>query len=110
MVIYEVTATVAAELVPGYEQFMREQHIPALLRTGCFRSAVLARSAPGRYRMRYEAEGEGELERYVAQFAEELRAEFVARFPSGIELSREVWTVVEAWSAPTVRPSDRPTT
>jgi hypothetical protein len=97
-VIYEITATVAPERVAEYETFMREHHIPALLATGRFRSADLARAAPGRYRIRYEAADQAELERYVASDAGGLRAEFTARFPSGIELSREVWTVIETWS------------
>ena len=99
MIIYEITAAVAQELVPSYERYMRQDHIPALLGTGCFRSAAFTRSAPGRYRMRYEARDERDLERYLAGFAEGLRAEFSARFPAGIELTREVWTVLEDWSA-----------
>jgi hypothetical protein len=39
-----------------------------------------------------------ELERYLASYAGALRAEFTARFPTGVELSREVWTVVETWN------------
>ena len=94
MIIYEITATVASELVEDYERFMREHHIPALLATGCFRSAAIARSTAGRYRMRYEASAEKDLERYLAVHAERLRAEFIRRFPEGIELAREVWTVI----------------
>jgi hypothetical protein len=97
-VIYEITATVASERVTEYEAYMREHHIPALLATGRFHSAALARSAPGRYRVRYVAADSVELERYLASYAGALRAEFTARFPTGVELSREVWTVVETWS------------
>jgi hypothetical protein len=97
-VIYEITATVAPELVAEYERFMREHHIPALLATGRFRSAAFTRSTAGRYRIRYEAWDQAELERYLASQAEALRAEFAGRFPAGIELSREIWSVVEAWS------------
>jgi hypothetical protein len=100
MIIYEITATVAPALVPAYERYMRGDHIPALLGTGCFLSAAFARSAPGRYRMRYEAADERALERYRAGFAEGLRAEFAARFPEGVELAREVWTVLESWPPP----------
>ena len=99
MVVYEITATVALALVPAYERYMRDVHIPALMATGCFRSAALARSSPGRYRIRYEAQSEAELQRYLAGVTEGLRAEFTARFPVGIELSREIWTVLEAWHA-----------
>jgi hypothetical protein len=98
VVIYEITATVAPERVTEYETYMRQHHIPALLATGRFYSAALARSAPGRYRVRYGAADSVELERYLASYAEALRAEFSAKFPTGVELSREVWTVVETWN------------
>jgi hypothetical protein len=100
MIIYEITATVAPELLDDYERYMREHHIPALLATGCFRSAAITRSTPGRYRMRYEASTEKDLERYLAVHAERLRSEFTEQFPVGIELTREVWTVRQAWSTP----------
>ena len=96
-VIYEITATVAPALVPEYETYMRAHHIPALLATGRFRSAAFTRAAAGRYRMRYEAAGQAELDRYLTTDADALRAEFGARFPTGVELAREVWTVVEQW-------------
>jgi hypothetical protein len=95
MVIYQIMATVAPELVPEFERFMRADHIPALLETGCFRSAAFTRSAPGRYRIRYEAPDAQALERYLAEFAEGLRSEFTARFPEGIELVRDVRTEEE---------------
>ena len=97
-VIYEITATVAPELAAEYETFMREHHIPALLATGRFRSAAFTRSTAGRYRIRYEARNQAELERYLASSAEALRAGFAGRFPAGIELSREIWSVLETWS------------
>ena len=97
-VIYEITATVAPELAAEYETFMREHHIPALLGTGHFRSVAFTRSTAGRYRVRYEARNQAELEGYLASHAEALRAEFAGRFPAGIELSREIWNVLESWS------------
>jgi hypothetical protein len=100
MIIYEITATVAPDLVVEYERYMQEHHIPALLATGCFRSAAFTCSDGGRYRMRYDARDEADLARYLATHAERLRAEFSGRFPAGIELSREVWTVRRAWPAP----------
>jgi hypothetical protein len=101
MIVYEITATVAPELVEDWERYMREHHIPALLATGCFRSAALTRSTSGRYRIRYEARGQSDLDRYLAVHADLLRSEFAECFPTGIELAREVWTVQQAWSATT---------
>ena len=97
MITYEVTAGVRADLVEEYEPFMRTIHIPGLLATGCFSGASFGRSAPGRYRIRYEAYDRAALDRYLAEHAPRLRAEVDHRFPSGITLSREVWDVLEAW-------------
>ncbi|MBX6330668.1 MAG: DUF4286 family protein [Gemmatimonadaceae bacterium] len=103
MVTYEITATVRADLADGYERFMREHHIPHLLATGAFAAATLSRSAPGRYRVRYEAHSRAALDRYLAEHAPRLRQEFTAAFPAGIELSREEWTVLAQWPSPAHR-------
>lgn len=97
MIAYEVTATVAPELAPRYESYMREQHIPALLATGCFEAARFSRAAPGQYRMRYEAPDRETLERYLALHAPGLRAEAEARFPAGVTLTRAIWEPIQAW-------------
>ena len=97
MVSYEVTATVDPALTEEYERFMREDHIPALIATGCFRSAALTRMAPGRYRMRYDADMRADLDYYLARHAARFRAEFVAQFPSGVSLEREVAEVLQVW-------------
>jgi hypothetical protein len=97
MIAYEITATVAAELAPRYEAYMREEHIPALLGTGCFEAARFSRAAPGQYRMRYEAPDRESLERYLALHAPGLRAEFEAQFPAGVTLTRATWELIQAW-------------
>jgi len=94
---YEITATVAPELVPRYEDYMRRHHIPALLGTGCFEAARFSRAAPGHYRMRYEAPDHATLERYLAEHAPRLRAEFDAEFPAGVALTRAAWETVQQW-------------
>ena len=97
MVTYEITAEVREDLAEAYETFMREQHIPDLLATGCFAGATLSRSSVGRYRIRYEAPDQSALDRYLATEAPRLRAHLAAQFPVGVGLTREVWTVVQSW-------------
>ncbi len=96
-IIYEITAGVRADLVDFYERYMRERHIPDLLATGFFEAAELARAEVGRYRMRYVAADGASLESYLAREAARLRADFTEHFPEGVELSREIWQVVEEW-------------
>jgi hypothetical protein len=100
MVTYEVTTTVDPRLVDAYERFMRQVHIPDLLATGCFRGAALTRSAPGRYRVRYEAPTDAALERYLAIHATRLRDDFVSHFPEGVMASRGLWVAIQSWGDP----------
>ena len=96
-VSYQVTATVEPQLVDDFERFMVEDHIPALMATGCFGSAAMVRLGPGRYRMHYTAQSRAELDRYLETEAMRVRGEFTARFPSGIVLEREVGEVLGSW-------------
>ena len=97
MIAYEVTAEMDERLAAAYERYMREIHIPEVLATGCFRGAVLGRSAPGRYRTAYIARSRSDLDRYLERYTTALREDFAARFPEGVSLSREIWVTVERW-------------
>ncbi|MER3444465.1 MAG: hypothetical protein C4333_10245 [Meiothermus sp.] len=99
MITYEVTATVRPDLCEAYERYMRERHIPDLLQTSAFAGASFSRSAPGRYRVRYEAHDRAALDCYLAHHAPRLRQHLLEQFPEGVELSREEWEVLEAWPA-----------
>lgn len=99
MLTYEITAIVRPDLCDAYERYMRERHIPDLMRTGAFVAASFNRSAAGRYRIRYEAQTRQALDTYLADHAPRLRQHFTDTFPEGIELSREEWTVLERWLA-----------
>jgi hypothetical protein len=97
MITYEITATVDPEVVPAYEQYMRTQHIPDLLATGCFVAATFAHADGGRYRIRYEAPDQATLDHYFADYAAQLRAHVEAHFPVGVALAREQWVVIQRW-------------
>jgi hypothetical protein len=93
MIIYEVTATVAADLSSEYEEYMTARHIPDLIKTGYFASAIFSKGEGGRYRIQYMALDEEHLNRYLSGDAQTLRADVAKYFPQGIEFSREIWTV-----------------
>ena len=94
MVLYEVTAEVDEPLRERYEWYMREEHIEDVLATRCFTSAAFASSAdkPGRYRVTYLAATRDDLDRYLAEHTAEMRQRFLDEFPSGVTITREVWT------------------
>lgn len=97
MVTYEVNATVAPELIDSYERYMRDEHIPDVFATNAFSRAIFERLEPGRYRIRYEAASQADLDQYLRDHTARLRADFVAHFPQGVELSRQVWTNLQRW-------------
>jgi Domain of unknown function (DUF4286) len=99
MVIYEITATVRANLIEKYEKYMRERHIPDLLETGYFRGAKFTRSVDNRFRIQYEAYDQKALDDYLKTEAARLRADFLTHFGEGVELSRETWEVLQIWKS-----------
>ena len=96
-VIYEITAIVSADVAAEYEQFMRGEHIPDLLATGLFIEAELLADGNGTFRMVYISNNRADLDRYLAEFASEMRRRSLERFPVGVEVSRAEWNVVETW-------------
>ena len=96
-VVYEITANVRADLAAEYERFMRDEHIPDLLATGLFCGARLVADENGNFRIAYESKSRAELDRYLAEFALQLRQKFLDRFPTGVEISRSEWNVAQTW-------------
>ena len=80
--VYEVTARVDDALAYDYERYMIETHMPDVVRTGCFLHARLDQGGEGQYRAAYLAA---------------LREHMTARFPTGVTLSRRVWTERTQW-------------
>jgi hypothetical protein len=97
MVTYEITATVRADLCDAYEKYMTERHIPDVLDTGAFAGASFSRTAPGHYRIRYEAHSRVALDRYLKDSAQALRAHFTETFPDGVQLTRQEWDILATW-------------
>jgi hypothetical protein len=94
-IIYEVSAIVTAELREAYEAYMTEQHIPDLMKTGCFVKASFETSGEGEYQMRYKARSREHLDTYFREHATRLRDDLSSHFPDGITLSRKEWNVIE---------------
>ena len=98
MVLYEVTLQVEPQLAAAVEEYMRRGHIPEIFATGCFRRIRFSLASPNRFRTTYQADGPEDLDRYLQEHAPRLRAEFQARFPQGVVLTRETWVQREMWS------------
>ena len=99
MMAYEVSADVDTAHADRYVAYMRDKHIPEVLATGCFTGAEFAQSGVTSFRTRYLAETPAHVERYLAQYTQALRGDFMAHFPAGVTLARSTWTVIERWPA-----------
>lgn len=97
MVSYEVTLQAQPGLAAAVEQFMIDSHIPQIFKTGCFREIRFSRASAGRFRTAYQAGTQSDVDRYVQDRAPRLRAEFQARFPEGVNITRETWIQREVW-------------
>lgn len=95
--IYEVTLEVEAALADAVERYMRGQHIPDIWATGCFRTIRFERAGPTTFRTSYEAAVSADLERYLQNHAAAFRADFATHFPTGVVVSRSVWSGVGSW-------------
>ena len=92
MLSYEVSIQLDdPSLAPALEAYMRDKHLAEVFGTGCFLDAHFERSAPGAYRTRYAVASQEDLDRYVAEHAPRLRADFQQHFPAGVRLTRAVW-------------------
>ncbi len=99
MVIYEVTAVVEADVAAKFEAYMAGSHIADVVSTGHFTGARILRSG-NRYRTQYIADRRADIDEYLEMSASALRADFIEHFPSGVQLSREIWEVLGEFERP----------
>ncbi|QYO65553.1 DUF4286 family protein [Leptolyngbya sp. 7M] len=93
-ILYEVTVTVSVEIDGAFRKYMVEKHIKEVIDTGYFLSATFARIVNGKYRTSYVAADQVALNKYFAEHADRLRADFNEHFPNGVSIYREEWLVL----------------
>ncbi|MBI4911493.1 MAG: DUF4286 family protein [Acidobacteria bacterium] len=97
MVTYEVQVEVEAYLAEGFQRYMVLQHIPEIMATGCFAAISFERGAPGRFRTRYTAETQEDLDRYLERHTRRFREDLQKHFPEGVNPRRETWESIQRW-------------
>jgi hypothetical protein len=91
MLSYEVTMHLDdPSLADALEAYMRDKHLADVFATGCFVDAHFERGDA--YRSRYTVASQQDLDRYLAEHAPRLRADFAVHFPAGVRFSRAVWS------------------
>jgi hypothetical protein len=97
MLLYEVTLQVDPALADAVQDHMRREHIPRIFASRCFQRIRFDQASAARFRTSYEAKTHSDLERYLVDHSGWFRADFQARFPTGVTVTRETWTSLESW-------------
>jgi hypothetical protein len=100
MIIYNVTSKVAAEIAADWLQWLREEHAPAIVATGCFESFRVLRlleqddSEGPTFAIQYLAASPEAYERYISDFAPGFRQEGHNRWGARFISFRSVMEVI----------------
>ncbi len=99
-IIYNVTTKVSHAIHQDWLRWMREEHIPGVLATGCFSDATILRlkgvddDEGPTYAIQYHACSEEDYERYLAGFATALRQQTIDKWGDQFIAFRTVMQVV----------------
>jgi hypothetical protein len=94
---YEVTLDVEPGLHDVVDAYMLDRHLDEMFATGCFVAITYETGEDGRRRSVYECASQAELDRYLADHAAAMRADFAEHLPTGATPSRAVWSAVRSW-------------
>jgi hypothetical protein len=100
MIIYNVTTKVDKTIREAWLRWLKEEHIPDIIQTGCFSNAVIlhlieADDEEGMtYAVQYHAESKALYNRYIEKYAEEMRAKAKNKWSDRIVSFRTVMQVV----------------
>lgn len=100
MFVYSVTVNVSEDIHAGWLNWMKEKHIPDVMKTGCFvDNSVLkllyVEDEGHTYSVQYRFLEMADLERYQKEFAPALQAEHKARYEGRFAAFRTILEVVD---------------
>lgn len=100
MVVYNVTVKTEYSIASGWVQWMKEEHIPDIIATGCFTHAQLLRilevddTDGPTYAVQYFAESRTLYNRYIENFADTMRQKAFKKWGNQFVAFRSVMQVV----------------
>lgn len=100
MFIYNVTIKVERSIHDAWLQWLKEEHVPELINTGCFTHAVIlhlleADDEEGvTYAVQYHAESKALYNQYIQKHAEEMRNKGFAKWGNQFIVYRTLMQVV----------------
>lgn len=100
MIVYNVTIKVDPEIQEAWLTWLKEEHIPDMINTGCFTHAVILHLLEEddeegiTYAVQYHSENRSNYDRYIENFAEALRKKGTDRWGNRFISFRTVMQVV----------------
>jgi len=100
MIIYNVTIKVAAPIEEAWLQWLKAEHIPDVLATGCFTHAVVTRlleiddSEGPTFAVQYHAESKALYNKYIDKFAGIMRQKSFDKWGNQFIAFRSVMQIV----------------
>ncbi len=99
-IIYNVTIQVDKTIADDWLTWLKNDHIPEIMRTGCFKEYRIVRllevdeSEGSTYAVQYTAESKADYNRYVELFSVELRKKGNDKWGNGFIAFRSVMEVI----------------
>ncbi len=100
MIIYNVTIKLEEAIHEPWLNWMKSEHIPDVINTGCFTKATMLRlleiddSDGPTYAIQYFADSKEHYDRYIEKFSTAMRQKLAARFGNGFVAFRSVMQAV----------------
>ena len=101
MIIYNVTIKVEASIAGEWLKWMQEEHIPDVMKTGCFSSHRVVRllevdeTEGPTYAIQYHADSKADYNRYIQLYAVVLREKSIQKWGDRFIAFRSVMEEVE---------------
>lgn len=100
MFIYNVTVNISEDIQNEWVQWMREKHIPDVMRTGCFVDSQMVKvlyveDEGHTYSIQYKFLEMPDIERYQKEFAPALQAEHTVKFSGKYAAFRTLLQVID---------------
>jgi Domain of unknown function (DUF4286) len=100
MLIYNVTIKIDHSITDSWLAWLKDEHIPDIINTGCFTHATILRllevdeTEGPTYAVQYHAESKALYNRYIEKFSEEMRKKGTGKWGNKFIAFRSVMQVV----------------
>lgn len=100
-ILYNVTVKTEQAIAPDWLEWLQKEHIPDMIQTGCFTHATVLRllevdeTEGPTYAVQYHAESQSLYNRYIREFADNLRQKGYERWGNRFIAFRSVMQVLE---------------